>query len=536
MAVEEHVAKDHERLHALGYRQELNRVLGLFDNFSVAFSYLSPVVGIYSIFVIGAGAGGPAYIWTIPVVVLFMTLVALVFGQLASEYPLSGALYQYGKFNVGARYGWFVGWIYGFALLATVASVDSGIVGYVTDLMNRWFNTDLNPADHLTIFIVVAIVIVLSALMNSVGAKILGRVARYGVYVETIGTFGVFIALAIKGFHHGLGYLGTTQGVQNVSHNPFGVNFGGHWLTGAALVAILANVYIFYGFESAGDIAEETKDAGRQVPRAMRNAILYGGIASFVLVLGLLLAIPKDGFKQVIAGGIPVILATLPGWLQDVFLILVIIAFFSCGTAVMAAGSRVTFALARDGAIPAARVLRKVTPTHRTPRNAILVATVVPFLFLLLVLVNPSKPEHILWFTYPANVNALFALVSFATSGIYLSFFLTVLGSFIAERRGWKPSGQFTLGKWSGTVTVVAGLYLFLMLLNIVWPSSLSSGRAALFNYGWITLLVMFIIVVVGALYEGFARPDKKPRSVGESIPEMPDASALADRSTPSES
>jgi amino acid transporter len=522
MTVEEHDTRDHDRLSALGYRQELSRVLSLFDNFSVAFAYLSPVVGIYSIFVIGAGAGGPRYIWTIPVVVAFMTLVALVFGQLASEYPLSGALYQYGKYNIGPRYGWFVGWIYGFALLATVASVDSGIVSYVTDLMNIWFKTDLNPANHVTIFAVVAVVIILSAIMNSIGAKILGRVARYGVYVETIGTFGVFIALAIKGFHHGIGYLGTTQGVQFVKTNPFGVNFGGHWLTGAALVAILANVYIFYGFESAGDIAEETKDAGRQVPKAMRNAILYGGIASFVLVLGLLLAIPKTGFSKVIAGGIPVILATLPSWLQDFFLVMVIIAFFSCGTAVMGAGSRVTFALARDNAIPGARVLKKVTAKHRTPRNAILVATIIPFAFLLLVLVNPSKPVHVLWFYYPAQVNALFALVSFATSGIYLSFFLTVLGSFIAERRGWKPSGQFTLGKWSTPVTVAGGIYLLLMLLNIVWPSSLSSGRGVLFNYGWITLLVMFIIVVIGGLYEALARPDRKPnqeRLPQESVP-----------------
>ena len=49
-----------------------------------------------------------------------MTLVALVFGELSSECPLSGALYQYGKYNVGPRYGWFVGLIYGFVLLATV--------------------------------------------------------------------------------------------------------------------------------------------------------------------------------------------------------------------------------------------------------------------------------------------------------------------------------------------------------------------------------------------------------------------------------
>ena len=57
---------------------------------------------------------------------------------------------------------------------------------------------------------------------------------------------------------------------------------------------MLAPVYIFYGFESAGDISEETKDAGRQVPRAMRLALIWGGIASFVLTAALLLAMP-DG-------------------------------------------------------------------------------------------------------------------------------------------------------------------------------------------------------------------------------------------------
>ncbi|HSN03059.1 MAG TPA: amino acid permease, partial [Acidimicrobiales bacterium] len=277
-------SRDDERLSALGYRQELSRVLSLFDNFSVAFSYLSPMVGIYSLYILGLAAGGPRYIWTMPVVVGLMLLVALVFGELSSEYPLSGALYQYGKYNVGPRYGWFVGWIYGFALLATVASVDSGAVGYITDLSNIWFKTHLNASDHLTIFIVTGAIIVLSGVLNSIGAKIMGRVARFGVYVETIGTFGVFIALAIHGFHQGFGFLFSSQGVENVATNPYGVNFGGHWLTGAALVAVLANVYIFYGFESAGDISEETVDAGRQVPKAMRNALLYGGIASFVLV------------------------------------------------------------------------------------------------------------------------------------------------------------------------------------------------------------------------------------------------------------
>src|SRR5262249_26572343 len=174
---------DNERLAALGYKQQLSRVLSLFDNFSVAFSYLSPMVGIYSLYTLGLGSGGPRYIWTMPVVVGLMLLVALVFGELASEYPLSGALYQYGKYTIGARYGWFIGWIYGFALLATVASVDSGAVGYVVSLANILFGTHLDAASHPTIFAIAGGIIVLSAILNSVGAKIMGQVARFGVYV-----------------------------------------------------------------------------------------------------------------------------------------------------------------------------------------------------------------------------------------------------------------------------------------------------------------------------------------------------------------
>jgi hypothetical protein len=48
------------------------------------------------------------------------------------------------------------------------------------------------------------------------------------------------------------------------------------------------------------------------------------------------------------------------------------------------------------------------------------------------------------------------------------------------------------------------------MLLNIVWPSALTSGRATYFNYGWVTLVIMVVIVAIGAIYEAIARPDKK--------------------------
>jgi amino acid transporter len=253
----------------------------------------------------------------------------------------------------------------------------------------------------------------------------------------------------------------------------------------------------------------------------MRTALLYGGIASFVLVLGLLLSTPQGGIAPVVTGGINTILAALPAWLQQFFLVMVIVAFFSCGTAVQGAGARVAFALARDGALPASDSIRKVSVRYRTPINAILIGAIVPFLFLLLVLVNPSKPVHLLWFDYPAHVNALYALVSFATSGIYLAFLLTVLGALIARVRGWRPSGPFTLRGWGVPVTALAALYLALMLLNIVSPGPLSGGRAV-FNYGWITLLVMLIIVTFGAIYEMLARPGMQGCHSGDTLTGTP--------------
>ena len=390
-------------------------------------------MGIYSLYTLGLGTGGPRYIWTIPVVVGLMMLVALVFGELASEYPLSGALYQYGKYSVGSRYGWFIGWIYGFALLATVASVDSGAVGYVTALTNIWFGTKWDPANHLTIFGITGAIIVLSAILNWIGAKIMGRVARFGVYVETIGTFGVFVALAFFGFHQDFGFIFTsrTSSTSRATRSASTLaEVGGRGRSRRRSRERLHLLRIRIGRRHLG---RDDRSAAPSSPSdAQRAALRWHRVVRPGARLAARHA--RGGIGAVVNGGINVVLGVLPGWLQTFFLVMVIVAFFSCGTAVQGAGARVAFALARDGALPFSEQIRAVSPRHHTPANAILVGTIVPFLFSLLVLVNPSKPVHLLWFDYPAHVNALYALVSFATSGIYLAFLLTVLGALVARR------------------------------------------------------------------------------------------------------
>jgi amino acid transporter len=501
---------DDARLASLGYQPQLNRVLGLFANFSVAFTYLSPMVGIYSLFLLGVGTGGPAYLWLTILPVLGMLLVALVFGEFASHYPVAGALYQYSKFSVGPAYGWFVGWFYGIALLVTVAAVDTGVVTYVAALTHNWFGWNLDPAKHSTILIVTLILLAIQTTLNITGARVMGRVAQFGVYVEVLGTFGIALILLVHGFHHDLGFLFTTQGVENAATNPLKLDFHGNWLTGAALIAVLAPVYIFYGFESAGDISEETKDAGRSVPRAMRLALIWGGIASLFLTAALLLAMPENNAvgATVNGGGVPFILGQLSSGVQDFLLLLIIFAFFSCGTSIQGAGSRLAFSYARDGALPGSAWISRVNERFKTPVNALVAGSLVTVLFVLLVFPSPSKDVHIAFITYPADTNGLVALVSFGVSGIYLSFLLTVIAAIVARSRGWIPEGSFRLGRWGWPVTIAAAAYLGLMFINIALPTGLDSPRA-FFNLDWITLTVIFVIALVGAVYFFIGRPDR---------------------------
>ncbi|MFZ0129094.1 MAG: amino acid permease [Candidatus Dormiibacterota bacterium] len=505
---------DAAQLATFGYRQELRRVLNLFENFAVAFCYISPVVGIYSLFVLGVGAGGPRYIWLLPIVVLGQLFVALVFAELGSHYPIAGALFQWGKNLIGPGYGWWVGWIYGWALIMTVASVDTGLVIYAAPLLNNIFHTNFNSTDPNQILIFTVVLIVIQLAFNVGGVNFLGRISQIGVYFEIIGTFGIAIMLAITGFHHGFDYLFTTQGTETATTNPLGVDFGGHWWLGAAFVAILAHVYIFYGFESAGDVAEEVVQASKRVPRAIISSLLTAGVTSFVLVGALLLAIPAGahGLGQTVAGGVPFLIGSNVSsqFIQDVALFVVCFAFFSCGLAIQAAAARLIYSYSRDRALPASRSLAHVSPRFRTPVNALLVAAVIPALFAVLARFTPSSNITIAFITIPAKVNALFLLVSFAVSGIYLSFLLVVIAALIARLRGWQAQGAFRLGAWAIPVMVAGCVWLVVMLVNILLPSGITSPRGALFNYDWITLVIVVIIVVLGALYTLVAHPARR--------------------------
>lgn len=115
--------REGDALETFGYAQELPRVLQLWTNFAIAFAFISPVVGLYTVVALGTQTARPAWVVATLVVIASQLLVALVYTQLAERWPLAGATYQWSRRPIGARYGWWAAWVYIRALTITLYAV-----------------------------------------------------------------------------------------------------------------------------------------------------------------------------------------------------------------------------------------------------------------------------------------------------------------------------------------------------------------------------------------------------------------------------
>src|SRR6059058_3789144 len=128
-------SSDTDELARFGYKQELDRSLGLFSSFAAGFSYISIMTGVFELFFFGFFSGGPAFIWTWPAVLAGQMLVALCFAELAGQYPLAGSVYQWSKQIARPVTSWFAGWIMIIGAVVTAAAV---AVAYQIILPQVW--------------------------------------------------------------------------------------------------------------------------------------------------------------------------------------------------------------------------------------------------------------------------------------------------------------------------------------------------------------------------------------------------------------
>src|ERR1700678_933411 len=276
------VDRDAEQLKALGYVSHFDRTMSKWENFSLGFTYLSPVVGVYTIFAGAFIAGGPPMWWTYILVGLGQFLVCLVFGEIVSPFPISGGLYPWARRLMGKRWAWMAGWVYAWALCFPMAGAATGVAPFLAQL----FGADSTP---LATTLIALVLIALTTVLNLSGTRLLARVAMFGFICELVGAIIVGGYLLLFARHQPLKILVDTSFVHTG---------GSYWP--AFLASSLAAMFCYYGFEACGDVAEETPDASRMIPKAMRMTIYIGGAAATWVCLAFVLSISDIG--AVIAG------------------------------------------------------------------------------------------------------------------------------------------------------------------------------------------------------------------------------------------
>jgi len=475
------------RLEGLGYSSEFKREMSLAANFSLGFTYLSPVVATYTLFAIALATGGPPMIWWLVIVGIGQFLVALVFGEVVSQFPVAGGVYPWARRLWGRRWAWMTGWVYLIALLVTIASVVYGAGPYLALLL------EFTPGTGSTV--TCALIMLAVALgLNMLGTKILALAATIGFVAELVGALIVGGWLLLTERHQNLSVLFDTEGVTGHS--------GGY--LSAFLAAAIIGVYQYYGFEACGDVAEEVPDPTRVIPRAMRMTIYIGGAASILVCLSLLLAVPD--FSAVISGEDPdpviSVLNSAFGVTGTKFvLVVVMVSFLSCTLSLMAAASRLMYSYARDDMIFASHLLRHFDQKRHVPPYSMVIAASVPAIVVLGSVISTK---------------ALTSIVSFAILGIYLGFQMVVLAALRARLKGWVPSGSFTLGAWGMPVTIAALAYGVFTMINIAWPRT---PDAAWYD-NYLVALSAVVGVGIGAVYMFLAKPYLRSEARhGDAIP-----------------
>ena len=463
-----------------GYQQEMKRGLGLFSSWAVAFSYISPSTGIFTLFALGLTTLGGVFIWTWPVVALGQFIIALNFAEVTSHYPIAGSVFQWTKYLSTRTYSWFTGWIYFFAGILTVAGVVATLPLALIPALEGlgWHSLQLTLHTELVFALITLLVI---TVLNIYGVRLVALINNTGVVFEILGMF-VF-ALILMAFHNHQGFKVVT-------------NSAGFTVNGSTfLAAMFMSLFVIYGFDTASTLAEETRDPRRAAPKAVLYSIIGAFIIGGVFLLATLIAIPNMNTAIKNAWGpAQIIQANFSSAFSTIYLLVVSAAIFVCCLSILAATIRLCFGMSRDNQLPFAKPLAKVAPKLHTPVLACIVVALlsaVPFL----------------------EYSGAGTIAIAATGMIYLSYFLGNIVIMAARSRGWpKISAPFKLGRWGMLVNIVALLYGGAMLVNFAWPRVASNPKPnqtnGLLNFhisflNKIPILwtVVIFIVLVGAIY-----------------------------------
>ncbi|MGW0634960.1 APC family permease [Nocardia salmonicida] len=417
------VDADTAYLEKLGYKQELDRSLGLFSAFGVQFTSIAIASSVFTTLIVGFGFFGPASFWSFLVGGgLQVFTVGLAVAQLVSAYPLAGGVYQItGRITGKPWLAWQTGWWLLIAHTVAVTAVAVSIAPFIAG----WFGVSFTEQSDAMPWAIG--LIVLGTLINLAGVKAAAIFNNIGVAAEVLSVVALIgVLLIAKHPTQPLSFLNETGGTGN----------SGHWFV-PFLLAMVLPAYLISSFDATGNASEETKNAALRAPLASVLANVSSYVIGIFMIALIMLAI--QDLPAVMASDTPVklILDTAVGTaFANVFEAVAIVALFAALVMLQLTGIRVLWAQARDGQIPAAHWLRKVS-AQRIPFNATLTILALSVVFAL-------------WSSLLSVLTAMTALAWGLSYGVVVT-----VGAY-AVLRGKLPQHPWHYGRLSPIIFVLA--------------------------------------------------------------------------------
>jgi amino acid permease (GABA permease) len=459
---------DEQRLHDMGYAQELRRHMSGFSNFAVSFTIISILSGCLTLYGTGMNAGGPVMItWGWPIVGVMTLFVGLAMAEVCSSYPTAGGLYYWSAKlakNNAPAWSWFTGWFNFLGQVAVTAGIDFGAAFFLNALLDLQWGFDARPWHTILLF---AAILVVHALLNQFGVGVVAKLNDVSVWWHIIGVLLIVSVLVFVPSHH-----------QSASFvfGHFVNNTGWHSTFYVALLGLLLAQYTFTGYDASAHMTEETRDAARSGPRGIVTSILVSLGAGWVLLIGVTFAIQH--YASEASAAVPaaqVFVDAVGNTGGKLLLVVVVVAQLFCGMASVTANSRMIYAFSRDGALPGSRLWHKINPRTRTPTNAIWLAAGGALIL--------GLPD--LW-----NSTAYVAVTSIAVIGLYVAY---VLPTLLRLMRGadFVP-GPWHLGRWSRPIGIIAVVWVVFISILFMLPTA-SPITLKTFNY-----TVVAVVAVLG--------------------------------------
>jgi len=430
---------DVRQLEKMGYQQELNRRMGSFSNFAISFSIICILAGGITAFPAAIGAGGGLAVglgW--PIGAAFALIVAAGMAQIASSYPTAGGLYHWGSILGGKGWGWATAWFNLLGLIFVVAAINFGVYDpffktFVAPLVG------LDPASfgQLHQFVFLAIVTLSQAYLNAKFPALTTKLTDLSGYL--IFAIAVVLIVSLLVFSPSIvpsrlfvftNFTGADGSWWPRSENSLMVFFSG----------LLLTIYTITGFDASAHSSEETRDAARVVPKGILSAVFWSALFGFAMIATFVMVIPdmgeavKSGF-----GFFGAILAPFPPALRVTLGLGIFAVNYVCGLAALTATSRMMYAFARDGGLPASKWLKVVSPETSTPIRATWITAI-------LVVAATLYGD------------AFLVLSTGCAVLLYISYIMPTAAGFFAEGKTWTEKGPFDLKAFSKPVAVLAVL------------------------------------------------------------------------------